>query len=505
MELDARQAPTGTTLSADICIVGAGPAGLALAHELMASGKQVVVLESGSQDGDPEVQELNAGDSTGDPYETLERCRHRGPGGTASIWNTWFQSTRHAKYVPLDDTDFEVRDWVPWSGWPFPAHSLTPFYRRAQALCGPGPWDFQPGEWNSGGHPLLSFPDHSLRNAIYQYGTSRQFTETLPARLAGSESIQVVLGATVIGLTRSAGGERVISAAWATTGGTRGTVRAGRFVLAAGGIENARLLLLFLGERPWLGQGFMEHPVDSSLWISSRHPALVRSGGFYTHRPTAAGAPVLGRIGLSSELLRSHRLRNASLRLLQDEEPMLLQQPAARRAVARRLVPFQPLRRLLGNLVRGAAGLTRPLRSARYRILIDLEQGPHPENRVTLTTRRDGFGLFRPALHWRFREEDRENHRRLLPIVIGELRRARAGRITVLPSVPIDPKHHHHSGTTRMHADPATGVVDENLRVHGMENLFVTGSSVFPTAGFANPTLTALALSVRLADYLATS
>lgn len=503
MELDARQAATGTTLSADICIVGAGPAGIALAHELVAAGRQVVVLESGSRDAGPKVQELNAGDSTGDPYETLERCRHRALGGTATIWNTWFQGVRHAKYVPLDDTDFEVRDWVPWSGWPFPASALSPYYRRAQALCGPGPWDYQPGEWNTGGQPLLSFPDHSLRNAIYQYGTAGQFTETLPARLAASASVQLVSGTTLIGLTRSPGGERVISADWATTAGTRGIVRAGRFVLAAGGIENARLLLLFLGERPWLGWGFMEHPVDSSLWISSRHPALLAPGGFYTHRPTASGTPVLGRIGLAPELLRSHRLRNASLRLLQDEEPMLLQQPAARRAVARRLVPFQPLRRLLGNLVRGVAGLTRRVRASRYQILIDLEQGPHPENRVTLTNSRDSFGLFRPALHWRFREEDRENHRLLLPLVIGELQRAGAGRITVARDVPIDPKHHHHSGTTRMHSDPAVGVVDANLRVHGMENLFVTGASVFPTAGFANPTLTALALSVRLADYLA--
>ncbi len=502
MELDARQAANGTTLSADICIVGAGPAGIALAHELIATGKQIVVLESGGRDAGPELQELNAGETTGDPYEQLERCRQRAIGGTATLWNTWFRSIRHAKYVPLDDSDFEVRDWVPGSGWPFPASALTTFYRRALALCGPGPWGFLPEDWSSSGLSRLEFPDHSLRNAMYHYGTAQQITETLPARLAAASGMRVVTGATLIGLTGSAGGERVTTADWATLTGTRGTVRAERFVLAAGALENARLLLLFLGERPWLGRGFMEHPVDSSLWIHSRHPALLAPGGFYTHRPTATGTPVLGRIGVSPELLRSERLRNASLRLLQDEEPLLLQ-PGERRALARRLVPFQPLRRLLGNLVRGAAGLTRPARPARFQILIDLEQGPHPENRVTLTTRRDRFGLFRPALHWRFREEDRENHRRLLPIVIGELERTGAGKISVSPNVPIDPKHHHHSGTTRMHPDPAEGVVDANLRVHGMENLFVSGSSVFPTAGFANPTLTTLALSIRLADYLA--
>ena len=504
MELDARVLPEGATLAADICIVGAGPAGLALAHELLGSGRHVVVLESGSREAAPELQELNLAETSGDPYDRLERCRNRGIGGTAAIWNTWLHGVRLAKYLPLDASDFEARDWVSLSGWPFGEAVLAPFYRRAHALCCPGPADFQPEDWNTGGLPLLSFPQGSLRNAIYQYGAASQFTEMLPTRVAAAPAVQFVSRATVIGLTRSPGGERVVAMQWATESGNRGTVRAERFVLAAGGIENPRLLLLFLGERPWLGRGFMEHLIDSSLQLSSRHPALLDPEGFYAPRSTAAGQPVLGRIGLSQEMLRSERLRNTSLRLLQDEEPRLLR-PTARRALGRRFVPRQSVRRLIGNAVRGAARLTRSLRPARFQILIDLEQGPHPDNRVRLSGQRDGFGLARAKLHWEFRQEDRDHQRRVIPLLVGELERAGAGKITVAPNVPIDPRQHHHSGTTRMHADPAGGVVDPNLRVHGMENLFVTGSSVFPTAGFANPTLTALALSVRLADYLASS
>jgi choline dehydrogenase-like flavoprotein len=503
VKLDARSAVARTILSTDVCVIGAGPVGLALARELGAAGRQVVVLESGGSTADPELQELNAGETTGDPYEDLRLCRHRGVGGTSAIWNTWFEQNRCAKYVPLDPIDFEPRDWVPWSGWPFDRASLDPYYARANAFCGLGPCEFDQRPWNVGGHPLLAFPPDSLVNCSYQYGPSDQFTAVRPAEVVAAESVLLVEGATVTDLTLSAGGDRVRAASWATLAGGTGSVGAASFVLATGGIENARLLLLTLGERPWLGRGFMEHPVDSSLELMSRHPALLETSGFYTHRRSEFSTPVLGRIGLSAELQRSEKLCNASVRLLEDDEPQLLQSATSRPAL-RRLIPFRAARRLLGNAIRGLTRVARPLRAARYQMIIDLEQGPNPDNRVLLSDRRDRFGRPQAVLHYRFREEDALNRARVCAIVGRELERARAGQIVVDPAQVINPKHHHHSGTTRMHTDPSEGVVDEQLRVHGMENLYVAGSSVFPTAGFANPTLTAIALALRLADHLAT-
>jgi choline dehydrogenase-like flavoprotein len=504
VELNGRTAPDGTTLETDVCIVGAGPAGIALAHELQARGIQTVLIESGGYTREAELQELNAGESIGDPYEDLRLARSRGPGGTAAIWNTMFQGAVFAKYAPLDSIDFEPRDWIPWSGWPFSLSTLESYYRRAQAICGLGPFDYRGSAWSDEAAPLLNMAGSGLSQTVHQYGPANRFTVTLPGVLGASPSVILLHEATV---TQLSGGDRITEARWATLSGKQGAVRASSFVLAAGAIENARLLLLSLqggtAEAPpdgWLGRGFMEHPVDSSLRLVSRDPALAATPGFYAARSAEPG-PVVGRIGLSPDLIRSERLRNASLRLFRDTEPEFIQSSAVR-PLAHRLVPSLVLRRLIGGSIRRMHRMAAPLRATTHRVLLDLEQAPHPENCVRLSDRRDSLGLPRAVLHWRWRSEDEAHRSRVRVVFARELERAGAGRLHVVSESPLEPAAHHHAGTTRMHPDPAEGVVDEHLRVHSVENLFVTGSSVFPTAGVANPTLTVIALTVRLADEL---
>ena len=503
MEFDARTAGPHSRLAADLCIIGAGPAGLALAHAAELAGLETVLLESGGAGSDEDTQALNAGATTGDPYQELSLCRFRSVGGTAAIWNTWFEGRHCAKYVPLDAIDFEPRAWIPWSGWPFPRSELDRYYLRAAQLCNGSPMDFAVAPWNTAGYPYVEFGPGSLQSCIYHYGRADRFTRTLPAELVASARVTLVRGATVTELVREGTEhrQRVTRARWSSLQGARGEVSASRFVLAAGGIENARMLLLWLGERTWLGRGFMEHPVDSSLLIHADHAALRELNGFYTHRSTREGFPVRGRVGFSLELQHSEKLGNASIHFRPDEEPELLKASALLPA-ARRLVPFRGLRRLIGNTIRAVARARKPAGDVRYRIFIDLEQFPDPENRVALADERDRFGLRRATLHWRFREADQRNQLRVREVAMRELAKAGAGRIVIDPSQHIDPKHHHHAGTTRIHPDPELGVVDEQLRIHGVENLYVVGSSVFPTAGFANPTLTIVALSLRLADHL---
>jgi choline dehydrogenase-like flavoprotein len=209
----------------------------------------------------------------------------------------------------------------------------------------------------------------------------------------------------------------------------------------------------------------------------------------------------LGRIGLSSDLLRSEGLTNASLRLFHDPEPELLQ-ASPLQAAAHRLVPSLAWRKRLGSSIRRAYRLVAPLRATRHRVLLDLEQAPHPDNRVVLLDQPDRLGRPRATLEWRWRNEDEARRRKVRQVLARELARAGAGRLEPAGERPLDPAAHHHAGTTRIHADLREGVVDAELRVHRMENLFVTGASVFPTAGVANPTLTAVALSLRLADHL---
>jgi len=161
--------------------------------------------------------------------------------------------------------------------------------------------------------------------------------------------------------------------------------------------------------------------------------------------------------------------------------------------------------RVLGERPRRRTGWSRlrgkPRRFAALELLLNLEQAPDPDNRVTLDAACDRFGLPKPALHWRWRALDQANLVRLRALVADELERHGLGRVEVADAPP-DPNAHHHMGTTRMHDDPRQGVVDADCRVHGTSNVYVAGSSVFTTVGYANPTLTIVALAIRLADHL---
>jgi choline dehydrogenase-like flavoprotein len=154
-----------------------------------------------------------------------------------------------------------------------------------------------------------------------------------------------------------------------------------------------------------------------------------------------------------------------------------------------------PLRRSLRRLFR------QP-RSRAYRVTINLEQAPDRNNRVTLSSRKDRFDQPLPRLDWRWNPIDESSRGGVRALIRESLESAGFGRVVSTEQARPDPNAHHHAGTTRMSRDPADGVVDQSCRLHGMENLYLAGASVFPTAGFANPTLTILALALRLADHL---
>jgi choline dehydrogenase-like flavoprotein len=507
VELNARTAPQGLTLDAEVCIVGAGPAGVTLAHALQSRGVQCALIESGGYPREAESQELNLAEASGDLHQDLRLARARGPGGTAALWNTMFLGAPFAKYLPLDPIDFEAREGIPWSGWPFGRIALESCYRRAQAVCGLAPFDSGGPTGSDVAAPRLALTSGALVQSVYQYGPADRFTVVLPAELMASSSVTWLHGATVTALEATGNGDRITAVRWAALSGIEGRVRADRFVLAAGAIENARLLLAHgspaTREDGWLGRGFMEHPVDASLEFNSRDPALAATPGFFGARETGRGV-VIGRIGMSADLLRSENLPNASLRLFRETEPVLLRSPGFR-SVARRLVPFPAWRKRIGDAIRRRSVPTPPGGATRHRVLLDLEQAPHRENRIRLSNRRDRLGQRQAVVDWRWRAADEAGRQRVREVTARELEREGAGRLQVSRETALDPAIHHHAGTTRMHSDPALGVVDGDQRVHRMENLYVTGASVFPTAGVANPTLTIVALSLRLADHLSGS
>ncbi len=474
MERDARTLAPGTTLETALCIVGAGPAGLTVASEFMRSGVDVIVLESGGTRLDRAGQDLNEGSVIGDPYDGLRVTRHRQVLGTTNIWNTLVHGRTGGKYAPLDPRDL-ARTGRPMVQWPFDFTELLPWYVRAQALAGLGPFRYDAADWQAElGQPADL--GEGITHQVYQFGTTGPFAQTYRA-LRRAANVRVLTHATGCRVDTGPDRRRVLAVHVRSGTGGAFTVRPQVLVLAAGAVENARLLLAWQETLPpgesaaWAGRCFMEHPRDSSLTLLPHRPEEM---GFYQRRTTAGDLVIAGRIGLGQDLARQP-LPNASVSLL----PVMPEEPRG-------------VRRMLSRL-------RRTRLPPAYRVLINLEQAPHPENRIELGTARDSLGLPRPVLSWRWRPEEQAAAERLRRILASAL--SALGAVAEEPR-PIDPNAHHHAGTTRMHRDPAHGVVDPDGRVHGMENLYVAGASVFPTAGWANPTLSVIALALRLGDHL---
>jgi choline dehydrogenase-like flavoprotein len=536
MLVDARRIPTGEALEADVCVAGAGPAGLATALELEAAGATVVLLERG---GEPLPGEVEG------TYPPLESMRAGGIGGSAALWAAELApGSFGARYAPLAPIDFEEREDVPWSGWPFRRAELDPWYERAHHLCDAGPYDYDPAA--AAGRLGL---DGRLAGGVFRFGLGEVFTRGHRERVRESSTVRVLDGATALGVETEGGAVKGLRAA--SEPGRELLVRAHAYVLALGGIENARFLLLSRlgGEHDLVGRFLMDHPtVRCRLELDD-----VGADGLapYDVRDVE-GRPVLGALGLPEETMRREALLNGGFFVVPalDRELRALESAKALTAAVRRgRLPEEPVRELRNlaggldtlalaahrRLARSVPALRPTLRLSRRAGLLNtlgvghvsgwsrlrgrgrefdlhhvVEQAPEPERRVVLGSGRDRFG--RPVARVRFFVSERElaSLDRAEELAAAELERAGVGRLrTARELAPggdvvaaLHPSAHHHLGTTRMHADPRRGVVDPDGRVHGLRNLYVTGGSVFPTSGFVNPTLTIVALAARLAAHL---
>ena len=481
MWIDARSLPSGTTLRADVCVIGAGPAGLTVASALAARGVDVLVLESGGVRIEGAAQALNEGAVVGDAYAGLRHTRARALGGTAHTWNTPVNGAAGAKYAPLDPIDFDADPRRPLSGWPLRRDDLDAYYDRAQDVCllGRVPAD-------ANGRPSTSVPQPALCDGIenreYQFGPAHAFTQRLPAQLREASNARVVTHATVGTLELDANRSRVTAAGFSGPH-SRATVGAAAFVLAAGAVENARLLLLSApradhapgNHSGWLGRCFMEHPRDTAMTLLVATSTSVDALAFYDVHPVSDGGTACGYIALQPHAVRDLEAGNAWITMLPQRT---------------------------GRYGWASRGKGRAHTDA-FTLVVNLEQEPHRDNRIVLANdAADAYGLPRAELHWHWRAGEQAALEKLREYLAARFRESGLGIVTYERGVAPDPNAHHHAGTTRMHADPGHGVVDPDSRVHGVENLYVAGASVFPTAGAANPTLTIVAMALRLADHL---
>jgi choline dehydrogenase-like flavoprotein len=545
MIVDARSLPQNQVVETDICIVGSGTAGMTLAREFIGQEFRVCLLESGGLKPDQATQALYRGENIGHPYFTLDSARARYFGGSTNRWHIAIgDNCVGARMRPLDEIDFEKRDWVPYSGWPFSKSHLDPYYHRAQVICKIEPPTYATEGWEDPQEtPRLPFVGDSVKTVIFKFGSRYPFISNYSKEITQASNITTYLYANVVEIETNETAQTVTRLRVACLQGNKSWVSAKLFILATGAIEIPRLLLLSnktqcagLGnQNDLVGRFFMEHlHFWSGLFVPSS-PEIFNLTALYDNIHIVNGVPVIGKLSLTEKVIRREKLLNyvAELSsrvvlhssLYQFLYPRISSKSVRSFKILRSAIRNADLPENLGkhvkNVIIGIEDIAvtayrnikrkilKPFNKKRiqlFRLANMSEQVPNPNSRVTLADDRDSLGQNRVKLDWRLSTIDIQSAVRSQEIMNQEIKRAGLGQLFIELGDETPPHKitggWHHMGTTRMHVDPKKGVVDRNCRVHGISNLFVAGPSLFPTGGYANPSLTIVALAIRLSDHI---
>ena len=526
----SRELEMAASIKADVCICGSGPAGITLAHALEASGRSVCIVESGIDKPNEEIQHLNDLENVGFPLRPRFVNRLRMIGGTSNLWP--------GRCVCLDPIDFEQRPWVPLSGWPVAYSEYMAYMEKsAQILRLPAASPETKMADNEAFPHIPALDAWSAAGLDITEGlwgkTPARFWPLFKKRLIRSANQTLIADMTLTGINFSDNGEQVTSLETRDRSGRRFTVRAEQYILALGGLENTRMLLLAVEKsaqaripRAPLGKHYMDHPKTTCGRIELAQGVDWRR---LVGRHSVANGRRQLLLRLSPQTQRREELLNAYINL----EPSysggteanynrtieILKRLLRKGHVGNRLdlsemegmrdliyqlspdeiVPY-PVYRLLQFV---KLHLKKP---PRHLVIVNnCEQIPNENSALSLSEEQDKYGNPRIKLHWEISPVEIDTLVSMQTYLAGFLEKTEIGKLVSDVSALSDAQYtdaSHHMGGTRMSTDPNTGVVDEHLKVHGVDNLYVVGSSTFPTGGAANPTWSIVALSLRLADRL---
>ena len=508
MHTDARTLEDGSLIEGDICIVGAGAAGISMALEWIGEGHKVILLEGGGFEYSLDMQALYAGKSTGDPYNVpLEVARLHYFGGTTNHWAGWCS--------PMEPLNFEKRDWIPYSGWPFEKSHLDPFYARAHEHLELGPYEYDPEyyEAQQDDYAQLPFNGELVWTKMWQFSPPTRMGSVYREDIVNSENVHLFTYANVSEIEANETVRSITGLKAKTIDGKTHQVKARYYILACGTIQNARVLLASNKQAPsgigndndLVGRFFMEHLEMGSAQLILEEPELLAMYQFRVSGPDGRRPPT-GELALSEKVQQEYQILNSTASLRGGTFPEEMS------SFFKRFAEMRAENKVPGERRRNNSSWSAPPGARQdYRLQTRAEQAPNPESRVVLGEDIDALGMPFANLHWKLTELDQRSIRVFFEIVAREFGRTGVGRLQLLDWL-IDGDDSewphflsggfHHMGTTRMHEDPKQGVVDSNAKVHGIENLYVAGASTFPTSGAPNPTLTLVALSIRLSDHL---
>jgi choline dehydrogenase-like flavoprotein len=551
MIADARQVTPNSSIACDICVVGAGAAGITLANELQKSGSDVVLLESGGTSIEASTQDLYKGE-VDDPrtHGPLDFYRQRRFGGTTVVWG--------GRCAPFDDIDFASRPYVRYSGWPIGKSDLDLYYLRAHAYCDLGAYAYCVCSAlpNGKAQMIPGFQSADVRtDRLWRFSRPTNFAKTFGGVLRRSPNVRVYLHANCLGIHTLENGAVVDHLKVASSPNKRFTVTARKYVLATGGLEVTRLLLISDDVHPTgignssdlLGRFYLSH-VSGDLGEILFTPT--NGQVVWNYEKTLDQVYCLRFMSISEDKQRHDQLLNFRATLShppvgdpRHHNGVLSVMYLIKRHLAHRIPPeyskalsgMTPLTHVsahLANVLKDSRNVAsfssmwvrerllkaRKLPSAMfenesnvYTIHVDAEQSPNPDSRVMLSDTRDAFGMKRLRVKWKLNDADVLSIIKSCHLISQALEHGGTGQMLFDPDLMAAHIQEtcsvgsHHIGTTRMGNHPSLGVVDKNCRVYGTRNLFIASSSVFPTSGASNPTLTIVALAIRLADHLQTS
>jgi len=463
----------------DVAIAGAGPAGISIALALAAKGHRIVLLEGGGLDYSDASQDSYRGRLSGPRYAPLDATRLRYLGGTSNHWT--------GRCGALDPVDFEPRRNRVLPGWPISRDELYRFGRQAREILDLPSAPFRPAR-----RPPLASTQFRLTE--FAMSPPTRFLGKYRDALRTSRRIDCYINANLVDIEADPTARHVRAFSIRNYRGQIRRLRARRYIVALGSLENARILLNSDHVRPgglgnesgMVGRCFMEH-LDVQL------------GDFVMTDQAFWRA---GKIGLnaSAALIRQRGISSGLISFTPSVQPTYY----GRAAFLRKLFSG-PACRIDPDGARRLSGYPCPGDNI---VSSMIEQISNPASRVRLTGEKDALGLRRIDLHWNIHRNDIATIETLAQAVARELARMDVARMRIAPEVltrRIDffGVQSHQMGTTRMSADPRFGVVDPHQKVHGIDNLYIAGSSVYPTGGAVNPTFTLVAMSLRLADHLA--
>ena len=522
MLIDFQNEENIESMEADICIIGAGAAGISLAREFLHTNHQVLLLEGGGKKAEPDTQDLYRSQSVGLSHKTIDG-RSRIFGGTTTLWA--------GQASPFDAIDFAKRDWVPHSGWPLAREDLEPYFQRVEEVMQIHKSSYDINSWPSDKASPPQYDEKKLKFVFSQFSPQPSFAAAYRKELERSKNVRVLLHANVTHLHLHKNGNQLDKVSIQSLNGRKGFAKAKYFVICCGGIETARLLLVsnsvqssgIGNQNDLVGRFFQDH-----IHMRAAHVKPYNENEFFNKFCSIYDGNVryCPKFAASELFQRQKKILNIAGDIFFQADlgaPIRTAKDLVKQARRGNLKHFPGgLSSALWRTVKGFPQIA--VAAFRYYLLnqvvrdevgqaylgIQCEPTPNPDSRVYLSNEKDALGLPRVNVNWQLSDLDRKTIEMFIEMVAHEFERLGLARVDLetIPyvkasSFPLDIfDSNHHMGTTKMADNPKLGVVDRDSRVHGVFNLYIGSTSVLPTTGFANPTFNSLALCFRMADQI---